>query len=160
MQEPADATGPGLAWGVKASFVRYVTMGGGEVRVSPAAASVDGLVFFPLLDQGDFELATARGTLRFGGSVRFTGHFGALDLMLAEPWLESDERGAVVSVDTGATGRVPLVALGPAETGVEGELIVWRDIETRMLPEAGPLFNGVYGAGEPFDPATLRIRDL
>lgn len=157
MHETADATG--LTWGVKASFVRYVSGMDGDVRVAEGAASVDGVLFFPLVDQSDFELATARGTIRFGGSAHFSGHFGALDLSLGEPWLESDERGAVISVDTGVTGRVPIVALGAAETRLDSEHVVWADVETRMMPEAAPLFNGVYGTGEPFDSLTLRILD-
>ncbi|WP_168220023.1 MULTISPECIES: HtaA domain-containing protein [unclassified Salinibacterium] len=89
-----NSSHPGLIWGVKESFVRYASGTGGDVRVSEGATSADGLVHFPLVDQSDFELATARGTIRFGGNVRFSGHSGALDLTLAEPWLESDERGA------------------------------------------------------------------
>src|SRR5690554_4562797 len=157
MQATADAAG--LTWGVKESFVRYLGSMGGNVRVAEGAASVDGLLFFPLVDQSDFELASARGTIRFGGRAHFSGHFGALDLTLAEPWLESDERGAVISADTGVTGRVPLVALGAAETLLEGEHIVWAEVETRMLPDAAPLFNGVYGTGERFDALTLRVLD-
>jgi hypothetical protein len=42
---------------------------------------------------------------------------------------------------------------------MDGELIVWRGIETRMLGEAAAAFNGVYGAGEPFDPMTIHILD-
>jgi hypothetical protein len=159
MQETPDAAAPGLTWGVKQSFVNYVVaMSGGTATVAGGASSRESGTFFPLADQSGFDLATARGTIRFGGGVHFAGHFGALDLTLAEPWLESDEQGAVVSFETGA-GRIPLVALGPAETGMDGELIVWRGIETRMLGEAAAAFNGVYGAGEPFDPMTIHILD-
>lgn len=157
MQQQAHL--PGLTWGVKASFVGYVGGTGGGVRVTEGAASVDGAFFYPLLDQSEFELATARGTIRFGGRVHFSGHFGALDLTLGEPWLESDDRGAVITVDTGTTGRVPLVALGAAETRLEGEHIVWAGVQTLMVPDAAALFNGAYGTGEAFDPLTLRILD-
>lgn len=159
MQKTPDAAAPGLTWGVKQSFVNYVVaMSGGTATVAEGARSDESGTFFPLVDQSGFDLASARGRIRFGGRVHFAGHFGALDLTLAEPWLESDEQGAVVSFETSA-GRTPLVALGPAETGMDGELIAWRGIETRMLGEAAAAFNGVYSAGEPFDPMTIHIVD-
>lgn len=159
MHETSDAASPGLTWGVKQSFVNYVVaMSGGTATLSGGARDDAGATFFPLADQDDFDLASARGTIRFAGQVHFAGHFGALDLTLADPWLESDEQGAVVTFEMGS-GRIPVVALGPAETGMDGELIAWRGIETRMLFDAAAAFNGVYGAGEPFDPMTIRILD-
>lgn len=146
-----------LVWGIKESFVKYVTMTGGLAEVSAPAAAEGAAFVFPLADASEFDVPTARGVLRFGGSVHFAGHFGALDLTLAEPWLESDEQGAVISLDAQGFGRTPVVALGPAETAIEDGLIVWAGVEARMMAEAALLFNGVYGKGERFDDVTVRI---
>lgn len=147
-----------MAWGVKASFVEYVVAvsGGGSVTVDGAVSNEHG-VDFPLMDQSDFDFSAARGRIRFGGSVRFVGHFGALDLTLSEPWLVSDSDGATVSVATGS-GRVALVVLGPAELSADEGFIVVRDAKTRLLPEGSSLFNGVYETGEAFDPVTFYIQ--
>ncbi|OMH31251.1 hypothetical protein BGP79_09420 [Tersicoccus sp. Bi-70] len=82
-----------MTWGIKDSLIAYIEgPAEGEVEVTTPAVRTDAGFFFPRADQPG-ETADAAGTphtagaaaFAFAGSVRLTGHWGALDVLLADP---------------------------------------------------------------------------
>gem|GEM_PF-1750192 len=85
--EAPEAQAGSLQWGVKKSFREYLQMpmSGGQIILSGAAQNADGSVYaFP---QASSNFAGSTGTVRYSGSVRFTGHEGALDTKLDKPYV-------------------------------------------------------------------------
>ncbi len=73
-----------LTWGVKESFRNYVNgpIAKGQANLSGGAGAVEGIYGFPITSNN---LAAATPSASFGGTVRFSGHSGKLDLRLANP---------------------------------------------------------------------------
>lgn len=150
---PAPGHGPGLRWGVRTSFLRYVAnLHDGRASVSDGASmTLDDpqLVVFPL----DPELTTAE-VLAFRGDLRLAGHGGLLFLRLAQPRLELgvDEEPATLTVadpmtEDGSGPRLALVRLTLTRVA-DG----WSGTDVRITEEGTSLFNQMYPAGEAFDP--------
>ncbi|UOQ56029.1 HtaA domain-containing protein [Leucobacter allii] len=139
-----------LHWGVKASFLGYLgAMPDGEVTPLAPAELLDGRTLrFPEIGTGG---AAGAGSRRFAGGVRFTGHGGVLDLVIAEPALESGDGpdGWIVTIaDPYAPGaRLALATVGPIDERAG------RTVGGGVaLTEAGAdLFFGPYVAGTPLD---------
>lgn len=152
--------GTGLAWGVKSSFVRYVSsMGGAEELEDGAVLTRDGEYYFGLADQTGFDPEARLGVLQFRGTVHFSGHAGLLDVRIVDPRITMTSEGAVMSVETGAgpASRIDLVALVPGDPVQIGEVLLWRGVPTWLASAATPLFNDAYRPGEMLDPLSFRV---
>ncbi|GGJ67490.1 HtaA domain-containing protein [Streptomyces brasiliensis] len=154
----------GLLWGLKASFLQYLS------RLPDAKHSVDrgavlgseGRLLFPTDSLADYDAEIGTGTLRFAGDVRFPGHFGALFLMLVDPWVTITEGGATLSIADPATypaldRRLTLLDLEPRPWVEHLGARLYPPMTATLRAEGVPLFNDVYQAGEPFDPVNLRV---
>lgn len=148
----------GLTWGLKRSFVAYVSrLRDGGCGAKDGGSVVDGSFFH-------FEPAgPADGSVvRFQGDVRLVGHAGLLFVMLKDPWVEFTSDGAVLSVvdvehwpDT--SQRMPLATLEPAEPVTAEGLRVWSDVPAKLTEQGVELFNEQYAAGQPLDPVTFAV---
>jgi hypothetical protein len=155
-----------LRWGVKATFLHYLA------RTPGTRVSVGGGAGY--LETGEFTFPAARyvdpdpefrgGIVQFEGDVRFVGHGGLMSVGLAEPWIELDRCRARLSFahdgghgEAGMPARVALADLewDVAERG-EGSS-GWRTASASLLPAGGPVFNDVYGVGEPLAPVRVRL---
>jgi len=105
------------------------------------------------------------GTVMFGGSVRFTGHGGALDTTLANARIEfAGDVGYLVFDVTGTTQageavaqhdvRFAQFALTPSVRDAAG--ITLTDAATTLTPAGAAAF-GTYSAGEQLDPVSASI---
>lgn len=169
---PAPAPGVGtLDWGVKRSFRNYVLEGPAQGTVTagpPATPNADGTFRFPAgtpvtYDGPDDVVA------QFEGSVRFTGHHGALDLTLADPRVEIDGDVGVLLVDgssrdldTGVVTVLDDVAVATLDVGaIEptalGDVVTFADVPATLTAEGEFAFEGFYAAGDPLDPVTFAI---
>lgn len=163
MNDVAARADVGLAWGVKQSFLAYLrSTGDATVAVSSGAAMTrDGEFYFPLESTNEFDAATRRGTIRFGGSVQIDAHFGALSLRLADLSLVIGEQTASLRVnDVASTAsprpfRIADVAVGDAIA--DGSVLMWRSLPAVLAGDSVMTFGGAYPAGEPMDPLTVRI---
>lgn len=155
------SVGTGLAWGVKDTFVRYITtMPGGSATTSGDATTTrDGSFYFTTADQSGFDTTTLTGTIKFSGRVNFVGHFGALSVSLVDPWVTFDGDGGSLSVEwgTGPESRSEIVRIAPDTPVAAGSVLAWRAAETVLSPAAVAQFNGVYRDGEPFAPLAIRV---
>ena len=175
-QYPSDA--PVLRWGIKRSFISYLSrLPDGSVSAGAGASIVSGSYFQFEPDGGAPADAGApadsapAGVRRFRGQVRLSGHHGMMSLFVADPWLEFGAAGAVLSVADpqqapGGGARLELLRLDlPAGTGSSGTGLEpaapgvagtgWKELRAQLAPAAVELFNGQYAAGEEMDPVFL-----
>ncbi|MFF2273003.1 HtaA domain-containing protein, partial [Agromyces sp. NPDC058136] len=160
----ADAT---LDWGVKESFRSYLSSGiaNGEWQVQ-GASETDGVFGFTS-GTGAFDEQAERGTVAFGGSIRFTGHEGVLDTTIANPGLEFDGTGvAYLTLDVSGTTQdgTPVEAkrvrfaeldLASGFAATDGAL-TGADVPATLTADGAAAF-GTYAAGEELDPVDFTI---
>ncbi len=119
------------------------------------------IVRFPVRG-GSYDPATGALEVRLAGTVRFTGHGGALDttftnLRITGGTLVADAIGATMQSPTPVTRKdVALVSLSLPEATPSDTGVTWTGA-TSVLTAAGADVFGSYPAGEPFDPLTLSL---
>jgi hypothetical protein len=163
MQRPAfDA--PVLRWGIKRSFISYLSrLPDGSVSAEAGASIVSGSYFqfdpdggASASEVGSPAVSVPEGVRKFRGQVRLSGHHGMMSLFVANPWLEFGADGAVLSVADpqhapGSGHRLELLRLTvPSVAGTD-----WTELPAQLAPDAVELFNGQYAAGEEMDPVFL-----
>jgi hypothetical protein len=153
----------GLTWGVKRSFVKYLTSlpDGAVAAVEGATVLESGFFNFPS-DGGGFDPATGTGILRFRGDVRLEGHFGMMFVQIANPWIEFQPDAGALTVALGEPGdegaeRIPLVTFDTVAPQVIGESLVWQAVDTRLSRQGSDVFNHQYGTGQAMDPLSIRV---
>ncbi|WP_182379270.1 HtaA domain-containing protein [Nocardioides sp. WS12] len=158
----------GLIWGIKRSFLAYLSrMPDLKSSVSGGASVAPelGLYHFPLASSDAYDYGTGQGTLKFQGDLRFSGHFGFLFVMLVDPWVTFDDGLATLSFhDVEAdpeladdSARRPMLGLGyPGYVDAHG-IRDWQLIPTSLRTEAVSVFNEVYPPGELFEPLHMRV---
>src|SRR5690606_23326833 len=91
----------GLQWGIKSSFLDYVTRMPDGRALAGAGVTVNerGELVFPF----DEEATSSPETFAFGGDVRFSGHFGLLFVQIALPHIVvRDGVGEMTVLDPGS----------------------------------------------------------
>lgn len=135
-----------LTWSIKSSFEAYVRGAGGVVELGGDAALSDAGYVFPAISHEG-------GIWRFGGSVRFEAHGGALSVVIADPTVELEDDAGIVTVATG---------LEPGATRIELARLVNVDTTDGLAADArvtllgARLLGDVYPVGSSIDP--LRVQ--
>lgn len=147
-----------LAWGFKESFRTYIE------GIAAGGWELDGVVYdYPDFTwtggTGSVDAETRTGLVDFGGSIRFTGHGGALDTTLTDARIElARDRGYVLFDVTGTTqDGAPVAQAGvrlaefalPDLEVTDGGLVL--DALPATLTDAGASAFGTYSAGEQLD---------
>ncbi|ADB49016.1 HtaA domain-containing protein [Conexibacter woesei] len=162
--EPIQITdGDGLLWGLKQSWRTYAGIGtwsGGVEHVG----GVDGYRW--PFRSGTYDPDTHRAELRFGGSVRWIAHAGALDLTLSDPrlYIDGDDGRIVAKVvsksestgeleDYGEIAMVDVAVRGDALTVAAGKT-TWNGLTTTLTADGRTAFSGNYPTGTRMDPVT------
>ena len=157
-----------LTWGFKESFRSYIsgTIANGEWTVA------DGATYdtpsFSWEGFGSLDPDSETGDLAFTGSIRFTGHDGALDTTIANPRIVFGPDGdAVLLLDvTGVTqAGEPVAAMGVEFASLDlgavmpetSDGIVSWDAIPAELTAAGSAAFGTYPEGEALDPVQLTV---
>ncbi|MBN0039202.1 HtaA domain-containing protein [Cellulosimicrobium cellulans] len=163
-------TAGSLTWGVKESFRRYIVgpVADGGASASSGAAVVDGLFRFGQAEGGTWTAASGRGSVKYSGTVRFTGHSGALDLALTNPVVDVTGPGAgrllVDARSTGLDGSTfdrkgvvfATLALGAPTTSADGAVTYTKAAAT-LTADGSLAFSGFYPAGTVLDPVTFTV---
>ncbi|MET0448219.1 MAG: HtaA domain-containing protein, partial [Aeromicrobium sp.] len=150
-----------LRWGFKESFRTYIegiAAGGWEL----ADVVYEYPEFVWAGGAGAVDVASRTGLVAFGGTIRFTGHGGALDTTLAQARIElAGSTGYLVFDVTGTTQsgeaveqsgvRLAEFALPDLEVTTEGLVL---DALPATLTAAGAAAFGTYPAGEALDAVT------
>lgn len=159
-----DVVSGELAWGAKESFRKYIggPIADGTTTVAGGASiAANGTFRFPV-DSGSFDPKTKTLEVEYDGSVHFTGHAGALDLLISDPRVEiKGDKGVLVadvvsksmdSAELTAYDDVEIAALdakGALTAGADALRLVGVGAQ---LTEAGvPAFAGFYPAGSDLD---------
>ncbi|MBX9471725.1 HtaA domain-containing protein [Microcella sp.] len=156
----APTSSGSLRWGVKQSFRTYVTGPIAQGTIGVAGAGSDGaIVVFPQSSP-----AAATDVVQYGGSVRYLGHNGALDVTIASPTvrLVSNTRADLVATVNGS--RVTLATLALA-TGARSVLpdgaVRYAGVAATLTAAGAPAFSfggtAFYPAGTALDPVTFTI---
>ncbi len=150
---------PGLTWGLKRSFVRYLSFlpDGGHSEADGASLVHGNFFHFEPAEGSSYDPATRTGTLRFRGDVRLTGHHGMLFVMIADPWVEVRDGVGVLSVVDhrqwpDRSHRLVLATLEVAAPARAGAAWVWPETAAALAADAQWLFNDQYAPGEELDP--------
>lgn len=138
-----------LAWGVRASFLAYIeALRDGSVSVADGAQR----------DADGFRLPGRRldaGEYAFEGSLHFFGYAGALDVTLRDLRVHVDgDSGALTAAVAGL--RIPLAAIAGPRSDAGGTTVF---SEVTFTDDGAALLGGVYSAGTPSDPVTIRVMD-
>ena len=133
-----------LEWGGRRSFVTYVERLP-DGSVSATGGAVREVDVFRLPGR-----RLAPGVWAFDGALRFSGYSGVLDVTLEAIRIDGDELSAEVG---GNRITVALLAEPSDAVGDEESL----DIDTVLFTDDGAAaLGGVYSAGTPADPITIR----
>ncbi|KQP78780.1 hypothetical protein ASF37_09730 [Aeromicrobium sp. Leaf289] len=156
----APRTSGSLRWGVKAAFRSYVTgpIANGRVSVSRGASASGGSYRF-FQKSTAASGADARGATRYGGTVRFTGHAGALDLSVTDPTVtvRAGRVGTLSAVMAGRRIDVGSVDLARASRTTKAGAVTYSGAPVRLTAAGARAFQGFYSAGEAMDPVTFTI---
>jgi hypothetical protein len=151
----------GLSWGIKRSFIDYITsLPDGSVSVSNGATLAAASLFCFSPELSDYDPARGSGVLRFRGDVRLAGHHGMLLVRLLDPWITFTGGRGVLSISTGDGGgqdRTIVGFLSPSTPHQAAGFLVWDRVDVVISPEGSELFDGQYAAGQPMDPLFIRV---
>lgn len=151
------------AWGLKKSFQSYITG-----SIAKGQWSLDGVGY----SNGEFTFAgvsgavnpqAKSGSVKFGGTMRFSGHHGILDLNISNPEVvfngatgtlfaqvrSSDMEGKKSDYGRVAIGNLTFSSLNASETAVSGKATM------TLHPDGAGAFAGFYDAGSELDPITF-----
>lgn len=155
---------PGLTWGLKRSFIRYVSrLPDGRHAETDGASVVRSSVFhFELADTAGYDRDTGLGLVTFRGDVRIAGHGNLLFVMIADPWVEfRDDGGVLIVVDVqhwpDRDRRMPLATLGAAHRDVTAAGDVWAWLPAFLTAEGRAVFNDQYPTGTELDPLVISL---
>ncbi|MER8183179.1 HtaA domain-containing protein [Kitasatospora sp. NPDC094015] len=166
-----------LDWGIKQSFLSYVTgpIAHGSWSLTQGAATVGGATFRFHSATGSYDPATGALSASFSGGVRFLGHQNAdgshqLDLQLSRFAVKADGSGGAglyadvtgKDKDTGVVSstsqtRLADLAFGGVNLrGATGTLTV-SNVPATLTAAGAKAFGGFYTAGTALDPVTLSV---
>ncbi|MFD5435240.1 HtaA domain-containing protein [Kitasatospora sp. NPDC127067] len=169
-------SGGRLDWGIKQSFLTYVTgpIAQGSWSLTGGASTVGGSTFRFHSANGTYDPAAGALTAAFSGGVRFTGHrengADALDLSVGRLTFRAVQGGAAglyadVSSKSRETGQVSsasqakladLSLAGVDLRGAAGTLTL-SGVPATLTDAGAKAFGGFYQAGTALDPLTLSV---
>lgn len=146
-----------LKWNVKSRFREYVRSlpDGAEIWVGgPGRLDPDSITFL-LSDASGYDPETHSGTIRFGGSVRFSGYRGALRVDISDPWIEIGAQLTYLTANISAKGlephRVQLASTRTTSPTRRPDKLVWSEVPTVLTEQGSVLLGNVYAPGSEAD---------
>ncbi|MCI7456263.1 MAG: HtaA domain-containing protein [Actinomyces urogenitalis] len=154
-----------LSWGLKSSFLSYIqgSIAKGAIATSGGASrSGSGFTFAASSGTADPQAGTA--SIRYSGTVHFTGHEGKLDMTIANPTLviASPTSGylmlTVSSTDmqgnSTSYGAIRFAEVTFSSTSVTSSRISATASAVSLTAEGAKAFAGFYSAGQALDTLT------
>jgi len=148
-----------LTWGIKAEFRDYVTGPIAQGTIVTSGATSAGGAFGFTQTGGALDDAGA-GSISYGGSVRFTGHHGELDVRLSDPMVRIASNGSAtvfVRIDGGSPVAFATLRLAGGTRSVANGVVTYRGVPAVLSAAGAPAFAGFYAAGDPLDALTFSI---
>ncbi|KAB1645134.1 HtaA domain-containing protein [Gulosibacter chungangensis] len=152
-ESTAPATARGMLWGIKRSFLEYVSrMPDSAMSVTDGAVDTSLGFIFPVADAAGFDPARGEGSLVFAGDVRMRGHAGMLAVRVADPIVTVGANGARLTVTDVSGNPLHIANLGAPRRAPGGGI----ELPAQLAADAVPYFNDVYPEGTELDPLTIR----
>jgi len=153
---PPPTVAGSLNWGIKSSFASYVTgpIAHGSITTS-GVGTAGGAYQFGQAGSSSLDPSGGTGSVRYSGSVHFSGHGGALELTIANPSITVHSATDATLYVTANGGRVALatLALGSGTRTEYG----WAGVPATLTAAGSAAFDGRYAAGEGLDPVTFVV---
>jgi hypothetical protein len=157
-----------MGWGIKESFRSYIkgSIAKGDWTPTGGAVYSSGNFVFSGSD-GSVKVAggtVSSGTLKFGGSVLFTGHGGVLRTTISDPEIRIDGSGGtlVANVSSNDTeghpqdfGRIAVAQLSINAASVKDDVLDGTAGAT-LSSDGATALAGFYEAGSALDPVSFR----
>ncbi|CAN5201295.1 hypothetical protein BH09ACT6_BH09ACT6_04850 [soil metagenome] len=145
-----------LRWNIYTRFREYVKSlpDGREQWLSGEGGLESDAVVFELEPSSYFDSEQGSGTLKFVGSLRFSGYRGMLYVTVSDPWIVITPEKIEISVDSSSSGdpaRLVIaesIAGGPVRARAR---LNWSDVPTELTEDGSVLLGGVYSAGTSLD---------
>ena len=149
-----------LTWGIDAGFRSYITgpIAAGTIAVGGGAtSSTSGFNFGQ--SGGSFDHSSGTGTGDFTGTVRFTGHGGALDLTFSNPSvrLTSSTAGTLSVTVNGSRIDFATLDLASASRSNANGATTLAGVPATLTAAGATAFQGFYAAGRALAPVTVTI---
>lgn len=156
----ADVTGGSATWNFVDSWTSYVTGGIAQGTITPALQGGQAS-YGPA--SGSYDDASGTGSVRLGGSTRYEGHHGALDVTISDVRLDltGPTTGAVYAdfagtVNPGAGNDVKVADVTVSATRAGDEVTFVADGSVvGTLGNVSPYFSSY--AGKPLSTLTARV---
>ncbi|WP_396659428.1 HtaA domain-containing protein, partial [Microbacterium sp.] len=156
---PVTVPGGSLRWAISSSFASYVVGGiaKGSISVGGGATRANGLFQFGQVGGSTYNPSTGTGTVGYAGSVRFTGHGGALDVTVANPQVRitSATRAALYVTSGGSRVHFANLDLAAAKRTSAGGAVTYTGAPA-SLTSAG-LSQVLAGYDTTLNPVTFTI---
>lgn len=145
-----------ISWGVKESFRSYIEGPIAQGTISGGWGS----------GSGAYSIGTDSGSVRYGGSIRYSGHGGLLDITLSNPRIQvTGASTAVLFLDVRSMGYgshesvnasgVPFASLSLGAASESSSRIAWRGASASLTSAGAAAFMGFYEAGETLDAVSM-----
>jgi len=158
---PAPLPPQGLTWGIKRSFMDYISgLPDGAVSAADGATVTASGEFCFAPAGSEYDPARGTGVLRFRGDVRVAGHHGMMFVRLLDPWVEFTAGHGVLSISTGDGGGKERADVGTLRTAAPRNMdgfLVWEHVDVAVSEAGSELFDGQYAAGQAMDPLVIRV---
>ncbi|KQV24210.1 MULTISPECIES: HtaA domain-containing protein [unclassified Kitasatospora] len=172
---PGTVSGGRLDWGLKQSFLTYVTgpIAKGSWGLTGGAATVGGNTFRFHSATGTYDPASGALTAAFSGGVTFKGHEAngsyGLDLKLSRFALKAGGSGAGLYADVSSKAKDTGVVTSATQAklvdlGLDGidlrsrsGTLTLSNVPTTMTASGAVAFGNFYPAGTPLDPLTVSV---
>lgn len=155
---------PGLTWGLKRSFIRYVSLlpDGSHMLDGGATLAFSSIFHFELEDSSIYDASTGQGILKFRGSLKLSGHHNMMLVLIADPWVEFHEGEALLTVvDVKGwperKNRIKLAELQASPPVLNDGSLLWLNTSATLSAEGTHLFNEQYAQDEELDPMSIRV---
>lgn len=157
-----------MGWGIKESFRAYIkgSIAKGDWTTGGGAVYSEGNFVFSGSD-GSVKVdggSVSSGTLKFGGSVLFTGHEGVLRTTISDPEIRIDGNGGtlvanVQSNDTSGNpqdfGRIAVADLSIDAASVKDDILD-GSASASLSQDGATALAGFYEPGSALDPVSFR----
>lgn len=154
----------GLTWGLKRSFIRYVSLlpDGSHKLDEGASLAYSSIFHFELEDSSTYDSMTGLGILKFRGSLRLSGHHNMMLVLVADPWVEFYEGETCLTVVDiqgwpERQNRIKLAELKASAPVLSKASVLWENIPARLSAEGTLLFNEQYAQDEELDPLSILV---